>query len=110
MPLIEGKQQHHDVNGFPPGPSAQLGRVFSAPAGAAHHTGYPGAAATGAGDGAEGSGGGGSSGAIELLERLPGGRRALQWWKSGRSDSWRKQQEQLQRDKYDMNQVGGPVL
>jgi hypothetical protein len=107
MPLIEGKQQHHDLNGFTPGSPAHLGRVGSAPAGPGYPASYPAAAVSGGGGGgADGSGGGGSIRASKLLERLPGGRQALQWWKGGRSDSWRKQQEQLQRDKYDINQVG----
>lgn len=101
MPLIEGKPQHHDLNDFTPGAPTPLGRVFSAPAAP---VGDP-AAASASASADDGSGAGVSSSAGKLLERLPGGKRALQWLKGGRSDSWRKQQEQLQRDKYDVHQV-----
>lgn len=127
MPLIEGKphqqQPEQQGNGSAPGgPAAPAGiwrRVFSAPDAAAADAavlGSVGAAASslsqgrgGSGGGtaaAGGRGGGGVGGAVaRLLGRLPGGWKLEQWARSGRSDSWRKQQEQLQRDKYDIHQV-----
>lgn len=134
MPLIEGKPhqqqqpEQHGNGSAPGGPAAPSGiwrRVFSAPDAAAADAavlGGVGAAAAssptqgrgGSGGGAAaagGRGGGGVGGAVaRLLGRLPGGRKLEQWVRNGRSDSWRKQQEQLQRDKYDIHQVCVCVL
>jgi hypothetical protein len=41
----------------------------------------------------------------KFVGKLPGGGKLEEWVRNGRSNSWRKQQEQLQRDKYDIHQV-----
>lgn len=51
-----------------------------------------------------GSGGGGGGVGSKLLAMLPGWLHA-QKWRQKRGDSWRKQQEQLNRDRYDMHQL-----
>jgi hypothetical protein len=53
--------------------------------------------------GAGGSGGAGWAG--RLLQRLPGGARLRRWVRLQRGDSWRRAQEQLQRDKLALTQV-----
>jgi hypothetical protein len=97
--LVEGKQQQHQeaIDGLHQHPPLPTRRMYSSPAVVSDSSGSAGAAA--GGTAAEGSR------ASRLLRRLPGGDRMVDWVSNARRDSWRKQQEQLQKDRFDINQV-----